>query len=72
MLNFNLNKEMKNKILITFLTSSLIAFSSCESMLDYTPKGVLSSSDLTAPTAVEGLVTSAYAAFGNGDKVVPI
>jgi hypothetical protein len=72
MLNFNLNKEMKNKILITFLTSSLIAFSSCESMLDYTPKGVLSSSDLTAPTAVEGLVTSAYAAIGNGDMIGPI
>ena len=40
--------------------------------LDYTPTGVLSSSDLTSPAAVEGLVTAAYAAIGNGDMIGPI
>lgn len=45
---------------------------SCKDALDYTPKGVLSSSDLTSPTAVEGLVTAAYAAIGNGDMIGPI
>lgn len=63
---------MKNKIIITVLTSSLLAFSSCENVLEYTPKGVLSSSDLTSATAVDGLVTSAYAAIGNGDMIGPI
>ncbi|MCP9765169.1 RagB/SusD family nutrient uptake outer membrane protein [Lacihabitans soyangensis] len=63
---------MKNKIIITVLASSLLAFSSCENVLEYTPKGVLSSSDLTSPTAVDGLVTSAYAAIGNGDMIGPI
>ena len=47
-------------------------FSSCKKALDYTPTGVLSSADLTSPTAVEGLVTAAYAAIGNGDMIGPI
>jgi hypothetical protein len=63
---------MKNKIIITVLASSLLAFSSCENVLEYTPKGVLSSSDLTSATAVDGLVTSAYAAIGNGYMIGPI
>lgn len=63
---------MKNKIIITVLASSLLGFSSCENVLEYTPKGVLSSSDLTSATAVDGLVTSAYAAIGNGDMIGPI
>jgi starch-binding outer membrane protein, SusD/RagB family len=63
---------MKNKIIITVLASSMLAFSSCENVLEYTPKGVLSSSDLTSATAVDGLVTSAYAAIGNGDMIGPI
>jgi starch-binding outer membrane protein, SusD/RagB family len=62
-----------NKIIITaFLTSGLLFFSSCKKVLDYTPTGVLSSSDLTSPDAIEGLVTSAYAAIGNGDMIGPI
>lgn len=52
----------------------LIFFStSCqEDLVEYTPKGVLSSADLTSPNAIEGLVTSAYAAIGNGDMIGPI
>ena len=63
---------MKNKILSSILITGLLIFSSCKDSLDYTPTGVLSSADLTSPTAIEGLVTSAYAAIGNGDMIGPI
>lgn len=63
---------MKKIIIIAFVISGLLIFSSCKKALDYTPKGVLSSTDLTSPDAVEGLVTSAYAAIGNGDMIGPI
>ncbi|SEO91230.1 Starch-binding associating with outer membrane [Mucilaginibacter gossypiicola] len=63
---------MKAKILVTTVLSGLIILSSCKKALDYTPKGVLSSSDLKSPDAVEGLVTAAYAAIGNGDMIGPI
>jgi len=63
---------MKNKNIIAFVTAGLVLFSSCKKQLDYQPTGVLSSSDLTSPTAIEGLVTAAYAAIGNGDMIGPI
>jgi hypothetical protein len=63
---------MKNIIITAFITSGLMFFSSCKKVLDYTPTGVLSSSDLTSPAAIEGLVTAAYAAIGNGDMIGPI
>ena len=63
---------MKKIILAFAITSGLLIFSSCKKALDYTPTGVLSSTDLTSPTAIEGLVTAAYAAIGNGDMIGPI
>lgn len=63
---------MKRKILSLLFVTGLLTMNSCKDALDYTPKGVLSSSDLTSPTAVEGLVTAAYAAIGNGDMIGPI
>ncbi|MEP7109130.1 MAG: RagB/SusD family nutrient uptake outer membrane protein [Ferruginibacter sp.] len=63
---------MKNIIITALITSGLLFFSSCKKVLDYTPTGVLSSSDLKSPAAIEGLVTSAYAAIGNGDMIGPI
>ena len=63
---------MKNLIITAFITSGLLIFGSCKKALDYTPTGVLSSSDLTSPSAAEGLVTAAYAAIGNGDMIGPI
>lgn len=63
---------MKKLIIAAFIIPGLIIFSSCKKALDYTPPGVLSSADLTSPTAVEGLVTAAYAAIGNGDMIGPI
>ncbi|MDB5250717.1 MAG: RagB/SusD family nutrient uptake outer membrane protein [Segetibacter sp.] len=63
---------MKNIIITAFITTGLLFFGACKKALDYTPTGVLSSSDLTSPTAIEGLVTAAYAAIGNGDMIGPI
>jgi hypothetical protein len=63
---------MKNKLLVTFITSGLLILSSCSKVLDYTPTGVLASSDLKSPVAIEGLVNAAYASIGNGDMIGPI
>lgn len=64
---------MKNTRFITAsILASLLFLGSCKDTLDYTPKGVLSSADLTSPDAIEGLVTAAYAAIGNGDMIGPI
>jgi starch-binding outer membrane protein, SusD/RagB family len=63
---------MKNRILSIIMITGLLIVSSCKDSLEYTPTGVLSSADLTSPTAIDGLVTSAYAAIGNGDMIGPI
>ena len=63
---------MKNKIFSLLLVTGLLTLDSCKDPLDYSPTGVLSSADLTSPTAIEGLVTAAYAAIGNGDMIGPI
>lgn len=63
---------MKTKIITTLIASGLLIFSSCSKVLDYNPTGVLSSADLKSPTAIEGLVTAAYSAIGNGDMIGPI
>ncbi|MGN6434928.1 MAG: RagB/SusD family nutrient uptake outer membrane protein [Agriterribacter sp.] len=62
---------MKNMIKIAFAVTLLLS-TACKKALDFTPRGAVSSSDLTSPTAVEGLVTAAYAAIGNGDMIGPI
>ena len=63
---------MQKKNIIAYIASGVLLFSSCKKQLDYIPTGVLSSTDLTSPTAVDGLVTAAYAAIGNGDMIGPI
>lgn len=63
---------MNKKYIQAFIASAILFFGSCKKQLDYTPTGVLSSTDLTSPTAVEGLVTAAYAGIGNGDMIGPI
>ena len=63
---------MKNIMIAVFITTGLVLSASCKKALNYTPTGVLSSEDLTSPTAIEGLVTAAYAAIGNGDMIGPI
>ncbi len=60
------------KLTIIIIIVTGLLFSSCKKQLDYIPTGVLSSADLTSTSAVEGLVTAAYAAIGNGDMIGPI
>lgn len=62
---------MKNVFIITVLFFA-IALASCKKALDYTPKGYLVQEDISGVAAVEGLVTAAYAAIGNGDMIGPI
>lgn len=69
----NLKQNQMKKLNITaFVITSLLFLGGCNKDLEYTPTGVLSSQDLTSPTAIEGLVTAAYAAIGNGDMIGPI
>src|SRR5688572_27236666 len=63
---------MKYTYISAIIISAILLLGSCKKQLEYTPSGVLSSSALTTPTAVEGLVTAAYAAIGNGDMTGPI
>lgn len=63
---------MNKNIILSVLAVGILATSSCDEQLNYTPTGVLSSSDLTSVSAIDGLVTSAYAAIGNGDMIGPI
>lgn len=63
---------MKKIIISSLVLSGLLFLNSCKKQLEYNPTGILSSTDLTSPTAVEGLVTAAYAGIGNGDMIGPI
>src|ERR671912_284026 len=63
---------MKKILIPALIAAAFITTSSCKKALDYTRTGVLSSDDLTSPTAVEGLVTAAYAGIGNGGMIGPI
>lgn len=63
---------MQKKNINLLITAICVLLASCAKQLDYKPTGALSSSDLTSPTAVDGLVTAAYAAVGNGDMIGPI
>lgn len=64
--------NMKKIYIPALIVSGILLYGSCKRQLEYTPTGVLSSEALTSPTAVEGLVTAAYAAIGNGDMIGPI
>jgi len=63
---------MKKIYIPACIAFALLFFGSCKKQLDYVPTGVLSSTDLTSPVAVDGLVTAAYAGIGNGDMIGPI
>lgn len=63
---------MQKKNIIAVIASGMLLISSCKKQLEYIPTGVLSSADLTSPSAIEGLVTAAYSGIGNGDMIGPI
>ncbi len=64
--------KLKHQYITACIAGAVLFFGSCKKQLEYTPTGVLSSSALTSPTAVDGLVTAAYASIGNGDMIGPI
>src|SRR5450432_4865552 len=58
---------------IRILLATVLFFSiGCKKYLDYKPQGALSASDLTSPTAVDGLATAAYAGIANDWFDAPI
>ena len=58
---------------IKILLAAIILFSmGCKKFLDYKPQGALSASDLTTPTAADGLATAAYAGIANDWWDAPI
>jgi hypothetical protein len=61
-----ISDPIKAGILLLFLLP-IVAGSCSKKFLDYTPNGVVTASDLTSPTAVDALVTAAYASLGNDD-----
>ncbi|MBS1600205.1 MAG: RagB/SusD family nutrient uptake outer membrane protein [Bacteroidetes bacterium] len=60
-----------HSIKIILFTAILFSFG-CKKYLDYQPKGYLSQSDLSSPTAVDGLATAAYAGIANDWWDAPI
>jgi hypothetical protein len=54
-------------IVVVLLFLIATGINSCSKYLNYTPNGTVTATDLTTPTAVDALVTSAYAALGNDD-----
>jgi len=58
---------------IKILIAALVLLSmGCKKYLDYKPQGYLSASDLSTPTAVDGLATAAYAGIANDWWDAPI
>ncbi|MDW7695841.1 RagB/SusD family nutrient uptake outer membrane protein [Flammeovirgaceae bacterium SG7u.111] len=56
---------MKTYIYSSLITLSFLFVTSCEKHLDFQPKGSLTSSDVSTPENIDGLVTAAYASTGN-------
>lgn len=64
---------MKSKYIIGLIASStLLITTSCNDFLDYQPQGLLSSENVKSASAVESLVTAAYAGIGNDDMIGPM
>jgi hypothetical protein len=58
---------------IKILAAALVLLSmGCKKFLDYKPQGALSATDLTTPTAADGLATAAYAGIANDWWDAPI
>jgi len=63
---------MKQYSIKIILYSAIVFSFGCKKYLDYQPKGYLSPSDLSSPTAVDGLATAAYAGIANDWWDAPI
>lgn len=63
---------MKHISIKIILAAVILCSISCKKYLDYQPQGALSASNLTSPTAVDGLATAAYAGIANDWWDAPI
>ena len=63
---------MKHYKIRLILAASILLTVGCKKYLDYKPQGALGASDLTSPTAVDGLATAAYAGIANDWWDAPI
>lgn len=64
---------MKSKYIFGLIASgTLLITTSCNDFLDYQPQGLLSSENIQSASAVESLVTAAYAGIGNDEMIGPM
>ncbi|WP_439488031.1 RagB/SusD family nutrient uptake outer membrane protein [Algoriphagus sp.] len=63
-----MKKSLKYSLILVFLLGAF----SCSDFLEYEPRGVLSSENVSTPTNAESLVISAYAGIGNDEMIGPI
>jgi len=63
---------MKNNRFKILLATAILISMGCKKYLDYQPQGYLSASDLSSPTAVDGLATASYAGIANDWWDAPI
>src|SRR5258708_16020156 len=63
---------MKKYRITALVIIASIFLGSCKKYLDYQPQGALTASNLTSPTAVDGLATAAYAGIANDWWDAPI
>lgn len=61
-----------NKVLLSYISISLIFISCSDDFLNVEPRGVLSSENVTSAENVESLVIAAYSALGNEWQVAPL
>jgi hypothetical protein len=71
---FKMQKKiiMKKYKITALVIIASIFLGSCKKYLDYQPQGALTASNLTSPTAVDGLATAAYAGIANDWWDAPI
>lgn len=60
-----MKKSLKYSFILVFLMSAF----SCSDFLEYEPRGVLSSENVSTPANAESLVISAYAGIGNDEMI---
>lgn len=63
---------MKHYRITILVAIAALLFMGCKKYLNYEPQGALSASDLSSPTAVDGLATAAYAGIANDWWDAPI
>jgi len=63
---------MKHNSIKILLATAILFSIGCKKYLDYQPQGYLSATDLSSPTAVDGLATAAYAGIANDWWDAPI